>query len=208
MDKIQKIEKYIKTGEGFLGKNLTYENPQFEAWNNSVLRFISRQYGEKSSTYSSFNSRMYGSLLYLNEASHKELNTAFEYDLKAAICELEYIKEEIEDDEITIEEGSRKEREENNSSKELHQPVIINNIYNNISNINEIKSNIENNSNINDNDKKELIEQLRKLEDLQNSNKSKNEKWRVAKDIIKFVIDKGVDVAIMYLPQIWKALQW
>lgn len=207
MDKIQKIEKYIKTGEGFLGKNLTYENPQFEAWNNSVLRFISRQYGEKSSTYSSFNSRMYGSLLYLNEASHKELNTAFEYDLKAAICELEYIKEEIEDDEITIEEGSRKEREENNSSKELHQPVIINNIYNNISNINEIKSNIENNSNINDNDKKELIEQLRKLEDLQNSNKSKNEKWRVAKDIIKFVIDKGVDVAIMYLPQIWKALQ-
>ena len=207
MDKIQKIEKYIKTGEGFLGKNLTYENPQFEAWNNSVLRFISRQYGEKSSTYSSFNSRMYGSLLYLNEASHKELNTAFEYDLKAAICELEYIKEEIEDDEITIEEGSRKEREENNSSKELHQPVIINNIYNNISNINEIKSNIENNSNINDNDKKELIKQLRKLEDLQNSNKSKNEKWRVAKDIIKFVIDKGVDVAIMYLPQIWKALQ-
>ena len=207
MDKIQKIEKYIKTGEEFLGKNLTYDNPQFEAWNNSVLRFISRQYGEKSSTYLSFNSRMYGSLLYLNEASHKELNAAFEYDLKAAICELEYIKEEIEDDEITIEEGSGKERKENNSSKELHQPVIINNIYNNISNINEIKSNIENNSSINDNDKKELIEQLRKLEDLQNSNKSKNEKWRVAKDIIKFVIDKGVDVAIMYLPQIWKALQ-
>lgn len=208
MDKIKKVENYIKKGESFLGKNLTSDNSEFEAWNNSLMRFIEKQYGKESTIFKTLNNRAYSLHFCTLSTPEKEFVEAFEQDLHTTLADLQYIKEEIEEDEITIEEEPKRVKTDNNSPKELQQPIIINNnIYNNISNINEIKSNIENNSNINNAEKKELIEQLRKLENLQKSNKSKNEKWIIVKNILSFVIDKGADIAIMYLPQIWKALQ-
>ena len=73
--------------------------------------------------------------------------------------------------------------------------------------IREIRKVIEDNTMLSDSDKDELTKQLDTLEELQKSKKNKNEKWKVAKGILKFVVDKGADIAIMFLPQILKALQ-
>ena len=94
-------------------------------------------------------------------------------------------------------------------------PNIILNNSNNNSNINEnflnvsiddIRNNIGENTCLSDIEKEQLKEKLDEIEKLQNSKDSKVKKWVEGKEIIKFVLDKGVDIAIMYLPQIWKAL--
>ena len=59
MDTVKKVENLIKKGETFLGKNLTRENPEFQAWNNSLIRFVEQQYGKDSTTYKNFRNRLY-----------------------------------------------------------------------------------------------------------------------------------------------------
>lgn len=71
----------------------------------------------------------------------------------------------------------------------------------------EIKEKIDNNTMIGDQEKKELLEKLDEIQELQQSGKSKNEKWKVAKGILAFIIDKGADIAIMFLPQILNAIK-
>ena len=91
------------------------------------------------------------------------------------------------------------------------QTINVNNTLNNFVNINmdicEIREKINENTYLGDKDKEELLEKLDQIIDLQNSNESKSKKWNVAKSILAFIIDKGADIAIMYIPQILKALQ-
>ena len=69
-----------------------------------------------------------------------------------------------------------------------------------------LKQVIEENSMIGEKEKEELLQKLEEIKDLQNSSKNKNEKWKIAKNILTFVVDKGADIAIMYIPQILKAI--
>ena len=73
--------------------------------------------------------------------------------------------------------------------------------------IEDIRKNVENNTYLGESEKDELLSKLNEIEDLQKSNKSKNDKWKIAKDILKFVLDKGADIAIMYIPQILMAIK-
>lgn len=83
---------------------------------------------------------------------------------------------------------------------------ISNNIEINLS-LDDIKNKIEDNTYLGDNEKNELIQQLKAIEELQKSKDSKSKKWNVAKKILEFILDKGADIAIMYIPQILKAIQ-
>ena len=99
-------------------------------------------------------------------------------------------------------------------NKQNNSGITISNINNNnnTNNINfnmsieDIKSNIDENTYLSDFDKKELLNKLDEIVELQKSKDNKTKKWNKAKKILKFILDKGADIAIMYIPQILKAI--
>lgn len=95
--------------------------------------------------------------------------------------------------------------------------VSVNNLNNNSNNnsneitvnmdIKDVKQQIEDNTYIGDSEKEELLNVLQEIKELQTSQENKSKKWDRAKRILAFILDKGADIAIMYIPQILKALQ-
>ena len=98
--------------------------------------------------------------------------------------------------------------------KQNNSSITISNINNNnnTTNVNlnmsieDIKSNIDENTYLSDLDKKGLLCKLDEIVELQKSKESKTKKWNKAKKILEFLLDKGADIAIMYIPQILKVL--
>ena len=208
MDPVKKVENFIEKGKSFLGRNFTSSNPEFQAWNNSLVRFIEQQYGKESTTYKNFYGRSYSLVMWGIDTPEERFIESFEEDLKITLEELTYIKEELKEVPIP------KNIDDSLKPTVSNRPEIVinnNNTNNNTisfnMNIREIRKVIEDNTMLSDSDKEELTKQLDTLEELQKSKKNKNEKWKVAKGILKFVVDKGADIAIMFLPQILKALQ-
>ena len=72
--------------------------------------------------------------------------------------------------------------------------------------IDDIRKNIEDNSYLSDPEKNELFEKLNEIVELQKSKESKTKKWDRSKKILAFLLDKGADIAIMYIPQILAAI--
>ena len=99
-------------------------------------------------------------------------------------------------------------------NKQNNSGITISNVNNNnnTNNVNlnmsieDIKSNIDENTFLSDSDKKELLNKLDEIVELQKSKDNKTKKWDKAKKILAFLLDKGADIAIMYIPQILKAL--
>lgn len=99
-------------------------------------------------------------------------------------------------------------------TKQNNSGITISNVNNNTNtnsisfnmSIEDIKSNIDENTFLSDSDKKELLNKLDEIVELQKSKDSKTKKWDKAKKILAFLLDKGADIAIMYIPQILKAL--
>ena len=94
----KRIEKFITDGNAFFGKNLTFENSEFIAWNNALIRFVEKNYGVDSTTSKMFKERDYAPPIYY-ECSHSDFVKRFECDLKTSIEDLKRLLEEIEDDE-------------------------------------------------------------------------------------------------------------
>ena len=96
-------------------------------------------------------------------------------------------------------------------NKQNNSGITISNVNNNnnTNNVNlnisieDIKSNIDENTYLSD---LELLGKLDEIIELQKSKESKTKKWDKAKKILAFLLDKGADIAIMYIPQILKAL--
>ena len=80
-----------------------------------------------------------------------------------------------------------------------------NNITLNMS-IDDIRENILDNTYLSDAAKEELLKKLDEIIELQKSKESKSKKWDKAKGILSFLLDKGADIAIMYIPQILNVL--
>ena len=68
----------------------------------------------------------------------------------------------------------------------------------------EAKKEIENMSSLPDEDIEEILEKVNQLEQIVNSNDRKSKKWSKAKELVKWVADKGVDVGIALLPLVLK----
>ena len=71
----------------------------------------------------------------------------------------------------------------------------------------EVKSLVDDNTYLDDNSKRELLEKLDEIKEIEFSKESKSKKWDKAKNILRFIIDKGADIAIMYIPLIMQAIQ-
>ena len=68
----------------------------------------------------------------------------------------------------------------------------------------EAKQKVENMTSLKDEEIDEIHAKIDELEQIVNSSDRKTKKWEKAKDIIKWVADKGIDVGITLLPLILK----
>lgn len=89
-----------------------------------------------------------------------------------------------------------------NSSIEIH------NNNSNVINMNvtfdEVRENIENMSALRDSEIEEILSKIDELEKIVQSKDRKSKKWERAKDIVKWIADKGVDVGIAFLPLLFQ----
>lgn len=107
MNKIEKIEKFIIGAQDFIGKNLTCGDSKFEAWNNSLLRFIDSNYDK--ATYDIFKNRSYSLSVWTFSTPDSAFVEALERDLKTTIEDLKMLLEE--------------EKEENSYDNKINQSI-------------------------------------------------------------------------------------
>ena len=87
------------------------------------------------------------------------------------------------------------------------QPFFqINNNNQNIMKVNltfkELKEKTENITSLKDEEIDEVLNKIDEIETILNSSERKNKKWEKVKEIITWLLDKGVDVAIQLIPSI------
>lgn len=109
MNKTEKIEKLLIGAQNFIGKNITCSDSKFEAWNNSLLRFIDNNYDK--ATYDTFKKRIYSLPFWTLETSDSDFVDAFERDLKTTIEDLKMLLEEEKDGDYR--DNSINQKEEN-----------------------------------------------------------------------------------------------
>ena len=121
-------------------------------------------------------------------------------NLKNMIGKLEGYKRDIELDVYRMMNGS--------SSKNINVYNMNNNTNNN-SNVNSnsidfsvLEEHITNNETMTEAQTKEALNYLKELQTIFESKESRKNKWEKAKKIVGWLLDKGVDVAISYLPAI------
>lgn len=203
MNNKEKIQSLIIDAEKYLGQNYTSDNSEFKAWNADLIRTVERIYGKDSTDAKRFKKRFYCPSFVHSGTTKEEFVKAFEKDLTASIEELKRMANDVE----YIQPIYEKNKHDNDSVKPEFNVTL--NSYNNNSNILNINigfetliKNIENDSNIDNEDKKEIIEELNKIKEIQESNKTKKQKWSSIKSILIFLLDKGADFVITYLPEI------
>lgn len=96
MNKIQRLEKFLDGAQKFIGQNITCSDNKFEAWNNSLLRFIDSNYDKE--TYDIFKNRNYSLSLWTFSTPDSDFVEAFERDLKTTIEDLKMLLEEEKDE--------------------------------------------------------------------------------------------------------------
>lgn len=209
MSKKEKLQKLIDSGNEFLGKNLTNGDSKFCGWNTSVIRFIEKEYGIDSTDAKRLKKRLYHPSAYVLGADNTSLFIKyFERDLSKTLEELKMIYDDIDENE------HQEEKAENKNIP--FSPTFNFNIDNSNTNTNttyinltfeKLKDEIVRDSNLSNQDKVEIMNRLDEIKEIQISAKSKKEKWKAIKTVLAFLLDKGADFVITYLPQILMILK-
>lgn len=124
------------------------------------------------------------------------------------IRDVEIIKSHLENYRENLKHGIK-------NTHKSHQTINVNNNNSNVNTnnieiemtIEEIKEAIDENTFIGDKEKEELLQKLNEIEELKKSNEGRTKKWNIAKSILSFIIDKGADIAIMYIPHIINSIK-
>lgn len=94
---------------------------------------------------------------------------------------------------------------QNSYSKDNNGITVNNNLATSINiSFPEVKKQIENMSSLPEAEIQEILEKIEELREIVESNERKSKKWDKAKNIILWVLDKGVDVGIAFLPLLLK----
>ena len=212
MTQKERFNKLLEEGKTFLNKHLTSDNNKLIAWKNSLLRFIEQYYGKDSTILKQFRSVSFCPGIVTLDEEEDTFEEYFNDGMEEILEDLRRLIDELED----IDDISSKPK--NNISSNI--PYINfnvdasnkNTISNTISNTfsiktsKEVREEIENNTYLDDKAKKELLEKLNEIEALENSKDNKSKKWDIGKKILGFILDKGADVAISYIPLIIQAI--
>ena len=144
------------------------------------------------------------------ETDDNELQDYFNDGMNEILEDLKILIYEIDD----LDDYKSNEKENNNSpSINVHVDASNNNI-NKITNNNtisiksfeEVSDIIKSNTFLDNSAKKELLEKLDEIIQLEKSKDDKSKKWEKGKKILGFILDKGADIAIMYMPLIIRAI--
>lgn len=209
MDEKERLIRIINSGEELLGKQKTSSDPDFVAWNSDMLFFVENIYGLESERYKRLKKRSYTLQILIGDTPRSKFIERFEKDLEKTLAELKMFLNNFDSDKNFIEIKKNKEISKkqdafsiNISNENINENYNYNENIITVKTFLEIKNEIKNNSYIGDEEKKDLIEKLIELEKIKNSNESKTDKWGKIKTILSFLLDKGADVVIMFLPQI------
>lgn len=181
----QEIRKDIKTCEELLKKEYV-EGREF-----------SDLVGEYLTKYPNFSNGLKNYVMPIGEKSPNQIE-----NVRITKSKLELLEVEIENPTLYQNNG----RISNNTFNLNNSNTNINENYFNLS-VQDVRKSIDEKTYLGDNEKRELIQKLEEIKELQKSREDKNKKWQIAKEMFKFIIDKGADVAIMFIPQILKAIQ-
>ena len=211
----EKLTKLIIEGESFLGKNKTSDDESFQSWNNALIRLSEKYYGTDTTTTKNFKERSYSLSVFTIGTPDEYFVSAFERDMKITIEDLKRLLDELDDEEIPFIPNNEKKSIKSKAMQPIQVNVTttnnnsntnVNTISLNVLSFQEIRDQIEENTYLDDNSKTELMNKLSEIEDLCNSKESKSKKWSKAKAILAFVLDKGADIAIMFIPKILEAI--
>lgn len=101
---MNRLEKFVQEAREFEKKNITASNPDFIAWNNSLIRFLEKKYGENSTTTLNFKDRTYSLSAFAIGTPEKNFIEVFKRDMAITTKELEKLLEEaLEEDDDKIE---------------------------------------------------------------------------------------------------------
>ena len=96
---MSRLEKFVKEAKEFSVKDITASNPEFVAWNNSLIRYMEKNYGTTSTTTNNFKNRRYSLGVYALGTPQSSFINAYKKDMKITLKELEILlEEEIEED--------------------------------------------------------------------------------------------------------------
>lgn len=156
-------------------------------------------------------------LLRLNYYNSYEDEEELWSDAEKLKAKLKYKRATIIDENKAMEEHEQREIEKLRLQVELakessavHNHNINNvenkNIINNTMNISfeDARKTINDMSSLPENETEEIQNKINAIEEIVNSKDSKSKKWSKAKEIVKWIADKGVDVGITLLPLLLK----
>ena len=95
---MSKLEKFVQEAKEFAQKNITADNPDFVAWNNSLIRFVEKKYGIKSTTTLNFRNRHYSLMIFGSNTPNSSFIQAYKKDMAITVKELEILLEEENED--------------------------------------------------------------------------------------------------------------
>lgn len=212
MTKKERLTSLLNEGSEFVDKNLTSDNNKFIAWKNSLIRFIEKYYGKNSTIFEQFNNVKFSPMFYAVGTPKNVFEKYFNDGMNEILEDLKRLVDEIDDLDVL----GKIEKKENIDKSPLMNIQIDASNKNNVSNSNinslnimsydEIRNEIENNTFLDDKSIKELLDKLNEIIEIEKSNESKAKKWNDAKKIFAFILDKGADIAIMYIPLILQAI--
>ena len=98
---MSRLEKFVQEAKEFEKKDITSDDPEFIAWNNSLIRYIEKNYGIDSSTTINFKKRHYSLGIYTPETPVNYFIKAYKKGISLTVKELEILlKEENENNAI------------------------------------------------------------------------------------------------------------
>ena len=183
MTKKERLTSLLNEGLEFVDKNLTSDNNKFIAWKKSLIRFIEQYYGKDSTVLKQFKDVKFSPMVYAI-GEFDELDGA----------EKKITKSNTPFMNIQIDNSNKNENLNNNNNSIC------------VKTYEEVKSEIENNTYLDNESIQELLLKLEEIKEIEISKDSKVKKWNAAKKIFSFILDKGADIAIMYIPLILQAI--
>lgn len=91
---MNRLEKFVKDAKEFASKEITASNPEFIAWNNSLIRYLEKEYGINSTTTNNFKDRCYSLRMFTSGTPESSFISAFKRDMAITVKELECLLEE------------------------------------------------------------------------------------------------------------------
>ena len=105
---MSRLEKFVQEAKEFEMKDITSDNPDFVAWNNSLIRFMEKNYGINSTTTSNFKNRRYSLSIYTPGTPVSSFINAYKKGMAVTVKELEILLEEENFEDDTIKVGNKK----------------------------------------------------------------------------------------------------